>query len=308
MTKQYIFTVQSLSEPLRLDTYLSSLDLFSSRAQIQTLIKKSQIYVNGEIKKSSFPVKNDDEITAVLSDDFSVIIKPENLSLDVVYEDDDIIVVNKPKNMLTHPTQKETTGTLVNALLYRYGYSGLSDINGVLRPGIVHRLDRNTPGLLMAAKNNPAHVFLANQIKNKTAVRKYHAVVFGKFDDESGVIDLPIARNPNKPEKMAVIEGGKPSVTEYKVIEQFDGYSYIELNLKTGRTHQIRVHMSHINHPVVNDSLYTKKTFKVKTTEQVLQSYSLKFTAMKNNDIISCEIPEDRDLERVLKFLRSKNR
>lgn len=308
MSKKYVFSVQSLNEPLRLDTFLSGMDIFSSRSQVQNLIKKSQVFVNGEIRKSSFVVKNDDEITVIMSDDFSVLIQPENIPLDIVYEDDDILVINKPKNMLTHPTVKETTSTLVNALLYRYGYEGLSDVNGILRPGIVHRLDRNTSGLLMAAKNNTAHEFLASQIKNKTAIRKYYAVVHGNFDSEDGIIDMPIARNPVKPEKMAVVEGGKPSVTMYKVIEQFKGFSFIELTLKTGRTHQIRVHMNYISHPVVNDSLYNKIPFKVKTQEQVLQSYSLKFAVLKNNDIIERIIEPDSDIKRVLKYLRSNSK
>lgn len=306
MSKQYVFSVQSLSAPSRLDTFLSSIDLFTSRSQVQNLIKKSQVAVNGEVKKSSFLVKNDDEISVILSSDFSVLVEPENIPIEIVFEDDDVIVVNKPKNMLTHPTVKETRGTLVNALLFKYGYEGLSDINGVMRPGILHRLDRNTSGLLMVAKNNIAHEFLSEQIKNKTALRKYHSVVFGNFDTESGVIDLPIGRNPSKPEKMAVVDDGKPSVTEYKVLEQFKGFSYVELTLKTGRTHQIRVHMSHIGHAVVNDSLYTKSQFKVKTTEQVLQSFYLKFTTLKNNDIIELAIPNDGDIEKTLNFLRSQ--
>lgn len=305
MEKKYLFSVQSLSNPVRLDTYLSSIKIFNSRSQIQNLIKKSQIIVNGEVKKPSFLLKNDDEISVTMNETSALIIPAENIELNIVYEDSDVIVVNKPKNMLTHPTVKETTGTLVNALLYKYGYAGLSDINGVMRPGIVHRLDRYTSGLLMVAKNNVSHEFLAKQIKEKTAIRKYHAVVYGNFENEFGVIDLPIARSRIKPEKMTVDEDGKPSVTEYKVIEQFKGFSYIELTLKTGRTHQIRVHMSHTGHPVVNDSLYTNLPFKVKTTQQVLQSYSLRFTTLSNGDIIELEIPQDRDLEKVLKFLRS---
>ena len=177
MTKRYIISVQSLKEPLRLDSFLSLTELFTSRSQVQNLIKKSQILVNGEKRKSSFLVKNDDEITITLSEELSVIISPENIELDIVYEDDDILVVNKPKEMITHPTTKETTGTLVNALLNKYGYEGLSDINGVLRPGIVHRLDRNTSGLLMVAKNNKAHEFLTKQIKEKTAIRKYFVFI-----------------------------------------------------------------------------------------------------------------------------------
>lgn len=305
MVKKYVFSVQSLNNPSRLDTFLSSIDLFSSRSQVQNLIKKAQVYVNGQNKKASFLVNCDDEITVFLSDEESIIINPENIPLKILYEDDDVVVIDKPKNMLTHPTLKETSGTLVNALLFRYGYEGLSDLNGIMRPGIIHRLDRNTSGLLMVAKNNNSHLFLSEQIRNKTAIRKYHAVVFGNLKEKSGIIDLPIGRNPKKPEKMAVIEDGKPSVTHYNVVKEFNGYSYVELTLKTGRTHQIRVHMSHILHPVVNDSLYTKQRIKVKTTEQVLQSYYLKFTTIKNNDIIERVIPPDEDIEKTLKFLRS---
>ncbi len=308
MSKEYIFSVQSLSEPLRLDTFLTNGNLFPSRSQVQNLIKKEQVFVNGEVRKASFLVKNDDNIKIILSDDSSVIIKPENIPLDIVYEDENLLVVNKPKNMLTHPTNKETENTLVNALLYKYGYDGLSNINGVLRPGILHRLDRNTSGLLLVAKNNDAHEFLSKQIKNKSAVRKYLAVVLGTFKEKEGTINLPIGRNLSKPEKMAVIESGKPSVTHYKVLEEFKDFSFIELTLETGRTHQIRVHMSYLNHPIVNDSLYNGTTFKVKTQEQVLQAYKLKFTAPKNNDIIELEIKPDKDIEKVLKFLRSNNK
>ena len=305
MTKKYVFSVQSLSQPLRLDAFLSKQNEFSSRSQVQNLIKKKQVFVNGQVVKSSFVVKNDDEISVELSDEFNVIIQPENIPLNVVWEDEDILVVNKPKNMITHPTLKETSGTLVNALLFKYGYDGLSDINGVLRPGIVHRIDRNTSGLLMVAKNNNAHNFLSKQIKTKTAQRKYLAVVNGNFDCTEGTVDAPILRHPTKPEKMAVVEGGKPSVTHFKVLEQFKGYSFLELKLETGRTHQIRVHMNHIGHPLVNDSLYAKIPFKVKTTEQVLQSYSLKFATLKSDDIIELEIPQDDDIQKVLKYLRS---
>ncbi len=307
MNKKYVFNYQALNQPLRLDAFLSQQECFTSRSQVQNLIKKKQVLVNGEIKKSSYLVDNDDEITVYLSEDFSVIIEPEDIALNIIYEDDDILVINKPKDMLTHPTNKETTGTLVNALLYKYGYEGLSDINGVMRPGIIHRLDRNTSGLLMIAKNNKAHKFLEEQIKTKTAKRQYLAVVHGNFEQKEGIINLPVGRNPVKPEKMAVIENGKPSITHYKVLEEFNNYSFIELTLETGRTHQIRVHMAYIGHPVLNDSLYSKIPFKVKTQEQVLQAYKLKFTAMKNNDIIELEIKPDNDIEKVLKFLRSIN-
>ncbi len=305
MTKHYIFNVRDFEENKRLDLYLLEQDILSSRSQIQNLIKKNQVYVNDNIEKVSYIVKKNDKITVLLNNETALIIKGENIPLDIVYEDNDILVINKPKNMLTHPTLKETTGTLVNALLYKYGYEGLSDLNGSMRPGIVHRLDRNTSGLLMAAKNNNAHEFLTKQIKEKSAIRKYLAIVRGNFDNLEGVIDFPIGRSVKNPEKMTVIENGKPSVTVYKILEEFKGFSFIEFTLLTGRTHQIRVHTSYINHPIVNDSLYNKEKFKVKTTEQVLQAYKLQFTALKNNDIIKLEINPDEDIEKVLKYLRS---
>lgn len=308
MTKQYVFSVQSLSEPLRLDAFLSKQEEFSSRSQVQNLINKKQVYVNSQIAKPSYKVKNDDVIGVILSEEFNVIILPENIPLDIVYEDENIAVINKPKNMITHPTVKETTGTLVNAILYKYGYEGLSDVNGIMRPGIVHRLDRNTSGLIMIAKNNRAHEFLAEQIRTKSAKRKYLAIVHGNFENNTGTINAPISRNPSKPEKMGVVEGGKSAVTHYKVLEQFKGFSFVELELETGRTHQIRVHMSHIGHPIVNDSLYNKIPFKVKTTQQLLQSYSLQFATLDNNDIINLEIKPDNDIEKVLKYLRSNQK
>ena len=308
MTKKYVFSVQSLSEPLRLDAFLSKQQEFSSRSQVQNLIDKKQVYVNSKIAKSSYKVKTDDEIWVELSEDFNVIINPENIPIEIVYEDENIAVINKPKNMITHPTVKETSGTLVNAILYKYGAEGLSDINGIMRPGIVHRLDRNTSGLIMIAKNNKAHGFLAEQIRTKSAKRKYLAIVHGNFENNTGTINAPISRNPSKPEKMGVVEGGKSAVTHYKVLEQFKGFSFVELELETGRTHQIRVHMSHIGHPIVNDSLYNKIPFKVKTTQQVLQSYSLQFATLDKNDIINLEIKPDNDIEKVLKYLRSNQK
>lgn len=308
MTKQYVFSVQSLSEPLRLDAFLSKQEEFSSRSQVQNLINKKQVYVNSQIAKPSYKVKNDDVIGVILSEEFNVIILPENIPLDIVYEDENIAVINKPKNMITHPTVKETSGTLVNAILYKYGAEGLSDVNGIMRPGIVHRLDRNTSGLIMIAKNNRAHEFLAEQIRTKSAKRKYLAIVHGNFENNTGTINAPISRNPSKPEKMGVVEGGKSAVTHYKVLEQFKGFSFVELELETGRTHQIRVHMSHIGHPIVNDSLYNKIPFKVKTTQQLLQSYSLQFATLDNNDIINLEIKPDNDIEKVLKYLRSNQK
>lgn len=306
MDKYYKFNISDEDENKRLDNFLSDLFENKSRNQIQNLIKNEKILVNGSVKKPSYSLKESDIVEVTFNEDSKVVIEPENIPLDIKYEDDFMLVVNKPKDMLTHPTTKETSKTLVNALLYRYGYENLSDINGILRPGILHRLDRNTSGLLMIAKNNTAHEFLTKQIKEKTAIRKYLAVAQGNFELEEGTINKDIARHPSKPEKMTIIEGGKSSITHYKVLESFKHFSFIELKLETGRTHQIRVHLSSINHPIVNDSLYAGPKIKVKTTEQVLQAYDLTFTTPLTNDIINIKIEPDEDIQKVLNYLRSR--
>lgn len=304
-SRKFSFVYDETEVKCRLDAFLAEKLDFLSRSKIQKLIDNNQITVNGKSEKASFKLKLNDVIDVFLSEELSFTIEPEDIPLDIVYEDDDILVINKPKQMLTHPTVKELSGTLVNALLFRYGYDGLSDVNGILRPGIVHRLDRDTSGLIMVAKNNDAHNFLAEGIKNKTIIRKYISVVNGIFPENEGVIDKPIGRSVSQPKKMAITVGGKPSVTFYKVLETFKRHSLVELNLKTGRTHQIRVHMASINHPVVNDSLYTGLKLKVNTIGQVLQSYKLSFAKMHSNDIINLELDYDNDVKKVLNYLRS---
>lgn len=299
------FLVEENDENIRLDSYLSNLITDISRSKLQNAIKNGDVLINGEIKKPSHKLHEGDfiEFEPQIIEDIKI--EPQNIPLEIVYEDDNMLVVNKPSGMLTHPTTIERENTLVNALLYKYG-NNLSDINGEFRRGILHRLDRNTSGLLMIAKNNETHEFLANQIKDKTALRSYLAIVKGSVKDEKGVINLPIGRHPTQPHKMAVIEGGKPSITEYKVIERFKNATYIELTLKTGRTHQIRVHMSYFRTPVFNDTLYGARPEKIKTQEQVLQAYKLRFTKPNSNEIINLEIEPDEKIQKVLKYLRSQ--
>lgn len=306
MDTGYKFNISEEDENKRLDNFLSDFFEQKSRTQIQNIIKNGGVKVNSTIKKPSYQLKEGDFVEIKFEDEEATIIQSKNIPLDIKYEDETMLVVNKPKNMLTHPTSKEKTGTLVNALLYKYGYEGLSDVNGALRPGILHRLDRNTSGLLMIAKTNAAHEFLTAQIKEKTAIRKYLAVVEGNIQEDEGVVNKDIARHPTKPEKMSVVENGKPSITHYKVLERFGKYTFVELELKTGRTHQIRVHMNSISHPIVNDSLYGAGKIKVKTTEQVLQAYDLTFTTQSNNSIINLRLDYDEDLTKVLNYLRSK--
>lgn len=299
-----IIFVDENDENKRLDSFLSEITPGVSRSKIQSLIKNGGVKLNDEAKKPSYQLKENDKIEFELPQDEEIKIEPQNIPLEIVYEDENMLVVNKPSGMLTHPTAIERENTLVNALLYHFG-DNLSDINGVFRRGILHRLDRNTSGLLMIAKNNKAHEFLANQIKEHTITKKYRAVVKGVVEKDEFEIDSPIGRNPNQPHKMAVREDGKPSKTIVKILERFKDATYLELTLVTGRTHQIRVHMKSINHPVYNDTLYGAGQGKVKTEEQVLQSYYLRFTKPFEDEIIELEIGPDDKIQKVLKYLRS---
>ena len=289
----------------RLDAYLSEMFENISRSRFSKMIKSGDVLVNGKSEKASYKVTFGDKIEFEIKEDEKINILPQNLSLDIVYEDENMLVVNKPSGMLTHPTIQETENTLVNALLY-YCKDNLSDLNGDFRRGIVHRLDRNTSGLLMIAKNNKTHEYLAQEIKNRNITKKYLAVVKGNIKDDFGIINQPVGRNPKNPLKMCVTDDGKPSLTEYKVLERFKECTYVELNLKTGRTHQIRVHMSYIKHPVLNDSLYGGTGLNIKTQEQVLQSYKLEFAKPFSSDIIDLQIPPDEKIVKVLGWLKSR--
>ncbi len=290
----------------RIDLYLAEFLEDFSRSRIQKLIKDTDsIKVNGIAVKNSYTLKFGDVVEIVLPELKELELEAQDLKLDIVYENDDFLVVNKPFGMLTHPTSVERTNTLVNGLLY-HCKGNLSGINGVLRPGIVHRLDRDTSGLLVVAKNDAAHNNLALQIKNKTAQRNYLTVVLGNIKDDEGAIDLPIGRSKTEKCKMAVTPDGKPSLTNYKVLERFGDYTYVEVSLKTGRTHQIRVHFSYIKHPVYGDKLYGGGNVKVKTTAQVLQAYKLSLDSPTNGERLTFEIPLDSDLTKVLGVLRSE--
>lgn len=299
-----IIYIDENDENKRLDSFLSEITPDLSRSKIQNSIKSGCVLVNSATKKPSYLLKENDKIEFELPKDEEIKIEPQNIPLNIVYEDENMLVVNKPSGMLTHPTTIERENTLVNALLFKYG-ENLSNINGEFRRGILHRLDRNTSGLLMIAKNNKAHEFLANQIKEHTITKKYRAIAKGIIEQDEFEINSPIGRNPNQPHKMAVREDGKPSKTIVKVLERFKDATYIELTLITGRTHQIRVHMKSINHPVFNDSLYGAGQGKVKTEEQVLQSYFLRFTKPFGDEIIELQIEPDEKIQKVLKYLRS---
>ena len=303
-TKNQIKIIISAEEAgERLDLAISGLYPEISRSRLQKEIKNGNILVNSKPAKPSQILKTDDEILVSLEESPKIEILPENIPIEVLYEDESCAVVYKSKNMLTHPTSKETAGTLVNALLYRF--DSLSDCNGDFRPGIVHRLDRNTSGLLLIAKNNPSYENLKAQMQARTITKKYYAVVGGVFDTDSGTINANIGRHPSKPEKMAVTPDGKPAVTHYKVLERFKGFSLLDITLETGRTHQIRVHMAHIGHPIVNDAFYGGPKLPVKTTEQVLQAYSLTFVSPNDGIERTITINFDDDIIKVLNYLRN---
>ena len=298
--------VDENAEGLRLDLYLSELYEGISRSKIQSAIKSGKVLINGELKKASYILKENDKIEFEnLIENQIIKIEPEDSDIEVVWEDENMAVINKPSGMLTHPTPLETSGTLVNALLHKFGQN-LSDLNGEFRRGIVHRLDRNTSGLLMIPKNNKTHEYLAELIKNHNLTKKYRAVLKGDYKSDFERIEQPIGRHKTQPHKMTVTADGKPSITELKVLERFGEATYVELNLITGRTHQIRVHTSFKNHPVYNDTLYGAGVGKVKTEEQVLQSYYLKFAKPFSSEIIELEIEPDEKLSKVLTYFRNR--
>ena len=295
--------IDELTDNIRIDAYLADYMQDFSRSKIQSEIKKGSVLVNSKTVKPSYSVKDGDEIVVEIPENV-IKIEPENIPLNIVWEDENMLVVNKPSGMLTHPTTIETTGTLVNALLYKYG-ENLSDVNGEFRRGILHRLDRNTSGLLMIAKNNKTHEYLVEKMKQGEMTKKYLTVVKGVIEEDEFTINKPIGRNPNQPHKMAIVENGKESISKIKVLERFKDATLLEMHLITGRTHQIRVHLSSIGHPVYNDTLYGFGKMKIKTDEQVLESYKLNFPHPFDGEIIALEIPMDEKLQKVVNFLRS---
>lgn len=294
--------IDELTDNQRIDAYLAEYMQDFSRSKIQAEIKKGSVLVNSKNVKPSYSVKEGDEIVFEIPET-TIKIEPENIPLDIVWEDENMLVVNKPSGMLTHPTTIETTGTLVNALLYKYG-ENLSDVNGEFRRGILHRLDRNTSGMLMIAKNNKTHEYLVEKMKQGEMTKKYLAVVKGVIEEDEFTINKPIGRNPNQPHKMAVIESGKESISKVKILERFKDATLIEVHLITGRTHQIRVHLSSIGHPVYNDTLYGFGKMKIKTDEQVLESYKLSFPHPFDGENVSLKIKPDEKIEKVINFLK----
>lgn len=278
----------------RIDKFLSVLVPDCSRNSIQKLIEQGNVTINGESVNKKYKVNTDDEILVVTGELKPLDAEPENIPLDIVYEDDDLLVVNKPRGMVVHPAPGNYTGTLVNALLYHCKDS-LSGINGVLRPGIVHRIDKDTSGLLIVAKNDKAHMGLAEQIKEHSFTREYNAVICGHLKDQEGTVNAPIGRNPKDRKKMCVtMQNSKNAVTHYSVIEEYNGYSHISLKLETGRTHQIRVHMAHLGHPVAGDLVYGHDKKSAELNGQCLHAIKIGFVHPIKNEYMefSSELPD----------------
>ncbi|MDE0581821.1 RluA family pseudouridine synthase [Planococcus sp. A6] len=285
----------------RIDKVISAIDEEWSRSQISNWVKDGHIKVNGETVKPNYKVRLQDEIliTPPLLEELDA--EPENLNLDVVYEDEDVLVVNKPKGMVVHPAPGHASGTLVNGLMYHC--TDLSGINGIVRPGIVHRIDKDTSGLLMVAKNDLAHASLVDQLVEKSVTRKYIALVHGHIAHDKGTIDAPIARDPKERQKMAVVDKGKHAVTHFTVLERFGDFTLVECRLETGRTHQIRVHMRYIGFPLVGDPKYgPRKTMDI--GGQALHAAVIGFIHPRTKEYLEFSAPLPTEFEELLETLR----
>lgn len=291
----------------RLDVFLAAQQPDLSRSHVQQLIEAGHVLVDGKIRKANYRLRGGEQVELSLPEPESVDILPEDLPLDILYEDQDLIVINKARGMTVHPAAGVTSGTLVNGLLFHC--RDLSGINGKLRPGIVHRLDKDTSGVMVAAKNDRAHTDLAEQIRRKSAHRVYQAVVWGNIREASGIVEGAIGRDPKDRKRMAVVrEGGKEAVTEFRVLERFGNYTLVECSLRTGRTHQIRVHMTKIGHPLVGDPKYGVRRHPFAIKGQALHSCSLSFVHPVTGEemYFTASLPEDMQV--ILKRLRNERK
>ena len=297
--EQFSFVVSD-QESGRLDKVVTNHYPDLTRSKIQNLIKQEQILVNQAPTTNRYKVSENDVIDVTLPDPVEVSVKPEKMNLDIVFEDDDVIVVNKPQGMVVHPAPGHENGTLVNGLL---DHAPLATVNGELRPGIVHRIDKDTSGLLMVAKNDQAMLSLSAQLKAKTNQRKYLAIVHGNFKEEAGTINAPIGRSKKDRKKMAIVEDGRPAVTHFKVLERFTDYTLIECELETGRTHQIRVHLKYIGHPVAGDPLYGPRNT-LKGNGQFLHAKLIGFKHPRTGEELVFEVDPPQIFQDTLSKLR----
>ena len=300
-----IVTVTEADAGQRLDKLLAEQLPELTRSAIQNLMREGCVTLAGAPLRKNAKAAVGDTIWIELQEPKETELVPEEIPLDIIYEDDDIVVVNKPRGMVVHPAPGNWSGMLVNALMYHCGDS-LSGINGEIRPGIVHRIDKDTSGLLVVAKNDRAHQSLAEQIKEHSAGRRYYAVVYGAPREDKGTVNAPIARHRVDRKKMAVTEGGRQAITHYEVLERYRGYTYMAFQLETGRTHQIRVHMAHIGHPIIGDPLYGPSKDKWKLDGQCLHAGQLTLTHPATGERMTFEAPLPAYFTTVLQKLRNQ--
>lgn len=301
-----VFEVQFEHDGERLDKYLSTIYPDQSRSFFQKIIKDNCVLVNGNSQKASYKVSVEDMVDVTIPEAVDTPILPENIPLDVLYEDDDVIIVNKPKGMVVHPSIGHYSGTLVNAIMYHCKDS-LSGINGAIRPGIVHRIDMDTTGSLIVCKNDIAHVDIAEQIKVHSVNRIYEGIVYGNLKDDEGTIEGPIGRHPVDRKKMAINQNnGKSAITHYKVLERFGNYTYVQFKLETGRTHQIRVHMASIGHPLLGDSLYASGKTAFKNLQgQTLHAKTIGFIHPSTKEYIEITADLPEYFKKLLEMLKN---
>jgi len=304
--KEYNLLVDEEYQNERIDKYISDVLADFSRSYIQKLISEGSVLLNNSKIKASSKVNEGDNVKVVTPDSIIPDIVAENIPLDILYEDEDVLVIDKPKDMVVHPAPGHYTGTVVNGVMYHC--HDLSGINGVLRPGIVHRIDKDTSGSLIICKNDFSHECIAAQLQEHSINRIYLAVVEGELSDDKGRIDKPIGRSQNDRKKMCVnVPNGKRAVTNYEVIERFKGYTYVRCKLETGRTHQIRVHMASIGHPIVGDEVYNSKKPPINTNGQCLHAYILGFNHPVTKEYIETNAPIPEYFEKLLSLLRNKS-
>lgn len=302
--EKMVHTILEQQKGDRIDKVISTLDEDWSRTQVQQWIKEGNVLVNGQKIKTNYKCSMNDEIEITIPDPELLDVIPEEMDLDIYFEDKDVLVVNKPSGMVVHPAPGHLTGTLVNGLMAHC--KDLSGINGVLRPGIVHRIDKDTSGLLMVAKNDMAHEKLVNQLVEKTVTRKYRAIVHGVIPHDFGTIDAPLGRDTKDRQSMTVVDNGKHAVTHFHVIERFKDFTFVECQLETGRTHQIRVHMKYIGYPLAGDPKYgPKKTLDI--NGQALHAGILGFNHPRTNEYLEFEAPLPKEFEEVLEQLRNNH-
>lgn len=302
---KYNFFINDEQQSTRIDLVLSLQLQEVSRSFVQKLLEKGAVTVNGTVCDSKkYKVKEGDEIEITVPEPEELKIEAENIPLDIVYEDDDLLVVNKPRGMVVHPAVGNENGTLVNAIMYHCG-DRLSSINGVIRPGIVHRIDKDTSGLLMIAKNDMAHESLSKQLAEHSITRRYEALVFNNFNEDEGTIDAPIGRDPNNRLRQAVTtQNSKHAITHWRVLERFGKYTLVEARLETGRTHQIRVHMAYVKHPLVGDFVYGPKKQPFGVEGQLLHAKILGFVHPRTDQYMEFERPRPEIFEETLNKIR----